>query len=97
MGTGQWYDFFILLIRQVNIMSTSVKRTISLPEDLARETEEIARSEGKSFSAIVQEALRIARSSRTRSELRELQGFWSRKAREQGIVSEDDLDRYLSE
>ena len=78
-------------------MRTAVKRTISLPEDLARETEEIARAEGKSFSAIVQEALRVARAQRTQSELRELQGFWSRKARETGIVSEDDLDRYLAE
>ena len=78
-------------------MSTAVKRTISLPEDLARETEDIARAEGKSFSAVVQEALRIARAQRSRSELRELQGFWSRKARDAGIVSEDDLDRYLAE
>ncbi len=78
-------------------MGTAVKRTISLPEDLARETEEIARAEGKSFSAIVQEALRVARAQRTRSELRELQAFWSRKARASGIVSEDDLDKYLAE
>lgn len=78
-------------------MGKAVRRTISLPEDLARETEETARAEGKSFSAVVQEALRVARAARTRSELRELQTFWSRKAREQGIVSEGDLDRYLSD
>ena len=78
-------------------MGTAVKRTISLPEDLARETEEIARAEGKSFSAIVQEALRVARAQRTRSELRDLQAFWTRKARDVGIVSEADLDRYLAD
>lgn len=78
-------------------MSTAVRRTISLPEDLARETEEIARAEGKSFSAVVQDALRLARTQRARSELRELQAFWSRKAREQGIVSEEQLDEYLAE
>ena len=78
-------------------MGTAVKRTISLPAELARETEEIARAEGKTFSAVVQEALRIARSTRARSELRELQAFWSRRARDLGIVSEDDLDRYLAE
>jgi metal-responsive CopG/Arc/MetJ family transcriptional regulator len=78
-------------------MGTAVKRTISLPEELARETEELARAEGKSFSAIVQEALRLARQQRSRSELRELQSFWSRKACDAGIVSEDDLDRYLAE
>jgi len=59
--------------------------------------EEIARAEGKSFSAVVQEALRMARRQRARSELRELQAFWSRKARAAGSVSEDDLDRYLEE
>ena len=78
-------------------MSPAVKKTISLPAELARETEEIARAEGKSFSAIVQDALRTARAHRGRAELRELQGFWSRKAREVGIVSDDDLDRYLTE
>jgi hypothetical protein len=25
------------------------------------------------------------------------QGYWSRKARERGLVSEDDLERYLAE
>jgi len=78
-------------------MGTAVKRTISLPEDLARETEELARAEGRSFSAIVQEALRIASARRTQDELRELQAFWSHKARDTGIVNEDDLDRYLAE
>lgn len=78
-------------------MGNAVKRTISMPEELARETEDIARSEGKSFSAVVQEALRLAHAGRDRAELRELQAFWSRAARERGIVSEDDLDRYLTE
>jgi len=78
-------------------MRTAVKRTISLPADLARETEEVARAEGKSFSAVVQEALRLARAQRARSELRELQAFWSSKAREQGILSEEQLDEYLAE
>ena len=78
-------------------MSTVVRRTISLPEDLACETDDIARAEGKSFSAVVQEALRTASAKRAKTELRELQAFWSHKARESGIVSEDDLDRYLTE
>ena len=76
-------------------MGKAVKRTVSMPEELARETEALARAEGKSFSAVVQEALRLAHSARDRTELRELQAFWSRAAREQGIVSEDDLERYL--
>lgn len=78
-------------------MGTVVKKTISLPADLAEETEEIARAQGKSFSAVVQEALRMSRTQRHRAELRELQSYWSRQARERGIVSEADLDRYLAE
>lgn len=74
-------------------MGNEVKRTISIPQRLARETEEIARAEGKTFSAVVREALRLAHATRRRAELRELQAFWSRAARERGIVSEAALDR----
>src|SRR5678815_2583740 len=42
-------------------MAGAVKRTISLPRQLAAEAEEMARSEGKTVSAVVQDALREAR------------------------------------
>jgi hypothetical protein len=42
-------------------MGMAVKKTISLPPDLAREAEEMARQEGKTLSAVVQEALRMAK------------------------------------
>ncbi len=45
-------------------MGTAVKNTISLPPELAREAEEIARAEGKALSAVVQDALRQARAHR---------------------------------
>jgi metal-responsive CopG/Arc/MetJ family transcriptional regulator len=89
-----WYDE---LIPEGKSMSTAVKKTISLPPDLAREAEEVARAEGKSLSAVVQEALRSARKSRLSEELRSLQGYWSRRARERGLLSEEDLERYLRE
>lgn len=78
-------------------MGTAVKKTISLPPDLAKETEQIARAEGRTFSSLVQEALRLARAQRRRSELRDLQSFWSREARDRGILTEKDLERYLDE
>lgn len=78
-------------------MPTAVKKTISLPAELARQTEEQARSEGKTLSAVVQDALRTSRRVRLRRDLRELQGYWSRTARERGLLSEEDLDRYLAE
>jgi len=34
-------------------MATAVKKTISLPPDLAREVEEMAREEGKPVSAVI--------------------------------------------
>jgi hypothetical protein len=77
-------------------MATAVKKTISLPADLARDAEALARAEGKTLSAVVQDALRQARIERRLQELRGIQGYWSRKARDRGILTERDLDRYLS-
>jgi len=78
-------------------MGTAVKKTISLPPDLAREAEEIARSEGKTLSAVIQDALRLARRQRLEGELREIRGYWSRQAKKKGILSEKDLNRYVAE
>lgn len=74
---------------------TAVKKTISLPPDLARAAEEMARAEGKTLSAVVQDALRVARAARLGAELGELQDHWSRRAREKGILTEEDLDRFM--
>ena len=75
----------------------AVKKTISLPRELAREAEQIARTEGKTLSAVIQDALRTAKTTRLRNEFRELQGYWSRIAREKGILTEQDLEKYLKE
>ena len=76
-------------------MTTAVKKTISLPADLARDTEALARAEGKTISAVIQDALRQARIERRLHELRGMQGHWSRKARDKGLLTEQDLERYL--
>lgn len=75
--------------------ASAVKLTISLPAALARETAELARNEGRSISSIIQEALRIARAERLKRELHDIQGFWSAKAREKGVLTERQLTRYL--
>ena len=77
-------------------MGTAVKKTISLPPDLAREAEELASEEGKTLSAVIQDALRVARRERLKRGFKEIQGYWSRKAKEKGILSEKDIERYLS-
>ncbi len=78
-------------------MSTVVKKTISLPIELAREVDAIASEEGKTVSAVIQDALRIARRERLKRDFYQLQGYWSKKARERGILTEKDLKRYLKE
>ncbi len=76
-------------------MGTAVRKTISLPSDLAKETEDFARTEGKTLSAVVQDALRIARIERLKGEFNQIQGYWSKKALEKGILTEKDLVYYL--
>jgi predicted transcriptional regulator len=78
-------------------MTSAVKKTISLPADLAREAEALAKAEGKTLSAVVQDALRRARIERRLQELQGIQSYWSRKARDQRILTEKDLERYLAE
>jgi len=74
----------------------AVKKTISLPSDLARELEAQARAERKTVSGVIQEALWRARRQRLRKELHQMQNYWSRKAKGKGILSERDLERFLS-
>jgi len=76
-------------------MPKAVKKTISLPFDLAKEVEEIAREERKTVSAVIQDVLRIAREERLKRGFRHIQGYWSSKAREKGIITEKDLQHYL--
>ncbi len=76
-------------------MGQAVKKTISLPPDLAKEAEDLARERGQTLSAVIQDALRLARRSRMQEEFRQMQDYWSRKAKEKGILSEEDLEKYL--
>lgn len=78
-------------------MGIAVKKTISLPPDLANEAEEIAREQGKTLSAVIQDALRIARASRLKNDLAGIQNYWSQKAKEKGILTEKALESYLKE
>lgn len=77
-------------------MGSAVKKTISLPPELSKELEEIAREEGKTVSAVIQEALRTAKRERLKSGFLDSQKYWTRKAKEKGILTERDLRRYLA-
>jgi len=76
-------------------MATAVKKTISLPRELAEDAENIASEEGKTLSAVIQDALRLVKKTRLRSEFIQMQGYWSKKAKEKGILTEKDLQRYI--
>jgi Arc/MetJ-type ribon-helix-helix transcriptional regulator len=76
-------------------MGKAVKRTISLPYEMAKEVEELAREERKTISAVIQEALRVTRKERLKKEFYEIQGYWGSKAKGKGILTEKDLKRYL--
>jgi hypothetical protein len=76
-------------------MSIAIRKTVSLPPEIALEAERQARAQGKTLSAVIQDALREARSRRLRKQLGGIQDYWSRQAREQGVLSEEDLDRIL--
>ena len=81
--------------RRTREMGDAVKKTISLPPDLAEDAERIAREEGKTLSAVIQDALRAARRQRLRGEWKAMQGYWSARAREKGLLKEEDLARFL--
>lgn len=76
-------------------MSQAVKKTISLPPALAKKLEDTANDEGKTVSAVVQDALRVFNKTRAKEEFKALQGYWSRKAKEKGVLTQGDLDRLL--
>ncbi len=75
-------------------MSKTVRKTISLPKDLVREVEAAARAGGKTFSSIIRDALRSARTQRRLQDFKCIQTYWSRIARDRGILSERDLARH---
>jgi hypothetical protein len=44
---------------------------------------------------VIQDALRLSRRQRLRGEWKEMQGYWSARAREKGLLKESDLERFL--
>jgi hypothetical protein len=76
-------------------VNRAVKKAISLPPDLAKFASTTAREEGKSLSAVVQDAMRAYRLSRLREEYGAVQTYWSKRAKDRGILTDKDLARYL--
>jgi CopG family transcriptional regulator / antitoxin EndoAI len=68
--------------------------SISLPPSLVKEAEEAAKEEHRTKSELIREALRQYLEGRR---FRKLQVYGAKRARELGIVSEDDVDRLVHE
>lgn len=71
----------------------AVKKTIPLSPEIERYVENIAAVEGKTVSAVIQDAIRFARKQRLKKQFLDMQGYWSSKAKEKGILTKSDLKR----
>jgi CopG family transcriptional regulator/antitoxin EndoAI len=78
----------------VIVVRTTKTWSISLPPKLEKEAEKAAKEEHRTKSELIREALRRYLEGR---QLRKLQAYGAKRARELGIVSEDDVDRLVHE
>lgn len=73
-------------------MRTTKTWSISLPPKLEKEAQRAAKEEHRTKSELIREALRRYLDGR---QLKKLQAYGGKRARELGIVSEDDVDRLV--
>lgn len=77
-------------------MATAAKRQLTIPVALSRELDQLARREGKSAHAVLQDLVSENKHNRLKQEFRAIQGYWSKKAKDKGILTGRDLQRYLA-
>lgn len=77
-------------------MATTAKRQLALSATLSKELDRLARREGKSTVAILQDLVAEGQQRRLSQEFRDIQGYWSKKARAKGVLTARDLKRYLA-
>jgi hypothetical protein len=77
-------------------MARAAKRQLVLPAALSKELDRLARREGKSTVADLQDLVSENKHNRIEQEFRAVQGYWSKKAKAKGILTVRDLQRYLA-
>ena len=77
------------------INTDDVELTISLRHDLAHTIKAYAAKEGKTPEEFIVAALWELRKERGMRDLKRIQSYWSQRAEELGIQTEEDLLRYL--
>lgn len=68
---------------------------VSLPPDSAKEFDRIAKEEGRNKSELFREMLRVYRVWRETQRFETLQRYFAARAREQGISTEEDVERLI--
>ena len=69
-----------------------VPLTVSLPPELAREFDKLAKGEAKNKSQLFREMFRTYQQRRVEQEFFELQRYGARQARKKGILTEADVE-----
>ena len=69
-----------------------VPLTVSLPPELAREFDKLAKDETKNKSQLFREMFRTYQQRRVEQEFLELQRYGARQARKKGILTEADVE-----
>jgi hypothetical protein len=77
-------------------MATAAKRQLALPAALSKELDLLARREGKSALAVLQDLVSENKHNRLGQEYRAIQGYWRKRAKAKGILTARDLQRYLA-
>jgi len=69
-----------------------VPLTVSLPPELAREFDKLAKDETKNKSQLFRDMIRTYQQRRLEQEFLELQRYGARQARKKGILTEADVE-----
>jgi metal-responsive CopG/Arc/MetJ family transcriptional regulator len=89
------YDYVIISIMSFSRSRTSRVFTISFPEDLAAEVEQIAQQESRNISELFREAFRTYRLERVRRKLAATRS--AVQARRKTAYNEDDVEQLVDE
>lgn len=68
---------------------------VSVPPDSAKDFNRIAKEEGRNKSELFREMLRVYRIWRETQRFETLQRYFAARAREQGITTEEDVERLI--
>jgi metal-responsive CopG/Arc/MetJ family transcriptional regulator len=79
-------------MEEIGMKGKRVTVTVSLPSDLLRKFDRMAKNESKSRSQLFRDMLRAYESARLEEEFRELQQYGARKAGDEGVVTEADVE-----